>query len=140
MKRRSSQLRLSTRRVALPRELWNALDAWGEKTLATRNELLERIVGPWMAKPSLKRLKLTVTKADELAGERVGVVQRWRDIRHASKLADRPLEPALQRFLATLRGEGISISRATLFNWDAAYRQQGRAGLVDRRLLVQRSA
>lgn len=121
----------------MARELWAKLDAWAEKTLTTRSELLERIAGAWVAKPSPKAVRLSVRKADANAGDRERIVMRWRDARHAAKLGGGSIAQAERAFLATLQGEGRRICRATLYSWDSAFRRHGRARLIDRRLVIQ---
>ncbi len=51
----------------------------------------------------------------------------------AAELAGRPKAPAVDAFLLTLRARGQKIGRTALYEWQAAYRAQGRKGLLDER-------
>jgi hypothetical protein len=79
------------------------------------------------------RSTLTDRQARELDA-RLMILRRWDEERAAGVKLDLPEVKVTAHFLdRLLLDAGRKVSRATLFNWQAAYRLQGIAGLVDAR-------
>lgn len=64
---------------------------------------------------------------------RLAIVQRWEQALRAGLTLGFNRDRVTEHFLLELQAEGRALSRATLYNWLAAYERDGKAGLVDGR-------
>lgn len=66
--------------------------------------------------------------------ERLRILEGWRAAIAAGHRAGRTIEAATAGYLAEMAiGEGVKLSRDTLYAWQASYDTHGRAGLIDGR-------
>lgn len=128
--------------LQLPASQLDWLDGLRAGAPCTRSELVRLILADWRKARGVLR-PVAASAGGGMASvpvplrsgvrARLKVVQEWRDARAAGRRRGRAINDVTADFLARLARRGLSLSRATLFNWDRRYRTKGAAGLIDAR-------
>jgi putative transposase len=84
------------------------------------------------------KLGLTEAQTQEVLRRRK-IVSDWSDAVRASAAIKLTERQVTDQYLSRLSESGVALSRATLYNWLAAWRRQGINGLIDARWKSQKS-